>query len=100
MLARAFEFYEYAITKGFLREYGISGASGFSGEFKIMKDGSTYPIQQLHDVTEIAEKVAGKNHHFKHVQTAFNVYDRSSLLEKFQDDGNDGDWTLGEACQA
>jgi hypothetical protein len=51
-------------------------------------------------VTEIAEKVAGKNHHFKHVQTAFNVYDRSSLLEKFQDDGNDGDWTLGEACQA
>lgn len=45
MLARAFEFYEYAITKGFLREYGISGNSGFSGEHKITKEGATYPIQ-------------------------------------------------------
>lgn len=44
MLARSFEFYEYAILKGFLREYGISGNTSFSGEHKVTKDGDDYPI--------------------------------------------------------
>jgi hypothetical protein len=45
MLARAFEFYEYAISKGFLKSYGISGNSSLSGEYELTKTGDIYPIQ-------------------------------------------------------
>jgi hypothetical protein len=82
MLARAFEFYEYAVSKGFLREYGISGTSSFSGEFKKTKSGHDYPIQQLSEVSRIAEKVGGRNHHFKHVHTPFSMFAQAPLLEK------------------
>lgn len=45
MLGRAFEFYEYAISKGFLKEYGVSGITSFQGADKLTKDGKPYAIQ-------------------------------------------------------
>lgn len=47
MIAKAFEFYEYAISKGMLRSYGISGHNSFTGTSNPTKDGRPYPIQQL-----------------------------------------------------
>ena len=71
-LAKAFEFYEYAISKGLLRSYGISGHNSFTGTEKPTLDSTPYKIPQLLHLVEIAEQVAGKNHNFKHVQAPFN----------------------------
>ena len=81
-LAKAFEFYEYAISKGWLKSYGISGHNSFTGTDKPTIDKLPYKIQQLSHLIDIAEQVAGKNHNFKHVQAPFNFINPSVLVDK------------------
>ena len=43
-LSKAFEFYEYAISKGWLRSYGVSGHNSFTGTDKPTIDSLPYKI--------------------------------------------------------
>lgn len=75
MMAKAFEFYEYAISRGVLKEYGVLGYAGFHGsslkylDRKHVKRTPDAPIQNLETLVKIAERVGGRDHHFKHIQT-------------------------------
>ena len=54
-LAKAFEFYEFAVSKGWLKSYGISGHNSFIGTEKRTLDATPYRIQSLSHLVDIAE---------------------------------------------
>ncbi len=61
-----FKRFEKMVEMGMIRYYGVAVWNGFI-------DSSTNEHINLEDLVEIALKVAGENHHFKYIQTPFNI---------------------------
>ncbi|WP_375725123.1 aldo/keto reductase [Arcobacter sp. KX21116] len=61
-----FKRFEKMVKMGFIKYYGVAVWNGFS-------DKSTGEHINLEDLVEIALKVGGENHHFKYIQTPFNI---------------------------
>jgi len=64
-IERVFERFENLADEGLFRFYGVAVWNGF-----ISKDLENISLEKL---TKIAEKVGGKNHRFKYIQTPFNM---------------------------
>ena len=101
-LAHAFQFYEEAVADGRIRSYGISchdslltdKAQGLKvPEPEGRPDPKTgkmvtwwasrveYEIQQICDLEALAEKVGGRDHHFRFVQAPFSPAESALLTE-------------------
>lgn len=75
-LQKAFEHLEVEVVKGRIKYYGISSAAFLKKE--IARD-----FISLKEVMEVVEKVS-KRHHFCLVQTPFNLFETTALIEKNQ----------------
>lgn len=60
-----FKRFEKMVSMGLIKYYGVATWNGFTKE--------TQEHMNLEDLVEIAKKVAGENHHFKYIQTPFNI---------------------------
>ena len=63
----AFELFEEMVKEGKIRAYGIATWNGF------LYEDTHKEYISLGDIVAIAEKVGGKEHHFKYVQSPFNL---------------------------
>jgi aryl-alcohol dehydrogenase-like predicted oxidoreductase len=66
-IEKAFELFETLVDEGKIRRYGIACWNGF-----LYEEGHTEYIN-LGDLVAIAEKVGGKEHHFRYVQSPYNL---------------------------
>ena len=66
-IEKAFTLFETLVKEGKIRAYGIAAWNAFLNE----EEHKEYI--SLMDVVKIAQKVGGKNHHFKYVQSPFNL---------------------------
>jgi len=66
-IEKAFTLFEKLVQEGKIRAYGIAAWNGFLYE----ETHSEYI--SLGDVMKIAQKVGGKKHHFKYIQSPFNL---------------------------
>ena len=78
-LEKAFNFYESMVQEGKIKSYGISSKAAFNldPEIQAIKNGTplmNYEIVEISDIINLAEKVGGKDHHFKFVQTPFSYH--------------------------
>ena len=62
-----FKRFEKMVAQGFIKYYGIAVWNGFINE----KNSGEHI--NLEDLVKIAKKVGGENHHFKYIQTPFNM---------------------------
>ena len=63
----AFILFEELVKEGKIRAYGIAAWNGF------LYEDTHKEYISLMDVVKIAEKVGGKEHHFKYIQSPFNL---------------------------
>jgi aryl-alcohol dehydrogenase-like predicted oxidoreductase len=61
-----FKRFEKMVTMGLIKNYGVAVWNGFISEIS----GENI---NLEDLVNIAKKVGGENHHFKYIQTPFNI---------------------------
>lgn len=61
-----FKRFEKMVTMGLMKNYGVAVWNGFISEIS----GENI---NLEDLVNIARKVGGENHHFKYIQTPFNI---------------------------
>ncbi|DAB30727.1 MAG TPA: aldo/keto reductase [Sulfurimonas sp. UBA12504] len=66
-IKEAFILFETLVAEGKIRAYGIAAWNGF-----LYEEGHTEYIS-LKDIMRIAFKVAGEKHHFKYIQSPFNL---------------------------
>lgn len=66
-IAQAFKLFEALVKEGKIRHYGIAAWNGFLYEV-----GHTEYLS-LKDIVTIAEEVGGPGHHFKYVESPFNL---------------------------
>jgi aryl-alcohol dehydrogenase-like predicted oxidoreductase len=66
-IKKSFELFEKFVTEGKIRNYGIASWNGF-----LYEDTHDEYIS-LKDMVEIAQEVGGKNHHFKYIQSPYNL---------------------------
>jgi len=95
-LPRIFEVYEEAVQANKIRCYGITAVQSLRMHPRIRqsisRDGSTTEdqmIQQLGEVMRAAEKVGGKAHHYRFVQTPYNSAQNEIATQEDQIYNND-----------
>jgi len=66
-IKKAFELFEKLVAEGKIRHYGIASWNGF------LYDESHTEYLSLKDMVAIAEEVGGKGHHFKYIQSPYNI---------------------------
>ena len=66
-IAQAFKLFEQLVEAGKIRAYGIAAWNGF-----LYEEGHTEYLS-LKDMVSIAEEVGGPQHHFKYVESPFNL---------------------------
>lgn len=66
-IEKAFELFEELVAEGKIKQYGIATWNGF------LYEDTHKEYISLGDVVAIAQKVAGREHHFKYVQSPFNL---------------------------
>lgn len=66
-IARAFKLFEQLVAEGKIRAYGIAAWNAF-----LYEEGHTEYLS-LRDMVSIAEEVGGKEHHFKYVESPYNL---------------------------
>ncbi len=66
-IARAFKLFEQLVAEGKIRHYGIAAWNGF-----LYEEGHTEYLS-LKDIVAIAEEVGGPEHHFKYVESPYNL---------------------------
>lgn len=66
-IKKAFELFEKLVQEGKIRNYGIACWNGF------LYDETHTEYISLKDMVEIAQEVGGKDHHFKYVQSPYNI---------------------------
>ncbi len=66
-IKKAFELFEKLVEEGKIRHYGIASWNAF-----LYEEGHTEYIS-LKEMVEIAVEVGGKGHHFKYVQSPYNI---------------------------
>ena len=66
-IEKAFKLFEKMVEEGKIKTYGIATWNGF-----LYEEGHK-EYMSLADIMKIAQKVGGKNHHFKYVQSPFNL---------------------------
>ncbi|MEJ2500908.1 MAG: aldo/keto reductase [Campylobacterales bacterium] len=66
-IARAFKLFEQLVDEGKIRAYGIAAWNGF-----LYEEGHTEYLS-LKDIVTIAEEVGGPGHHFRYVESPFNL---------------------------
>jgi len=66
-IAEAFKLFEQLVKEGKIRAYGIAAWNGF-----LYEDGHTEYLS-LKDIVSIAEEVGGSDHHFKYIESPFNL---------------------------
>ena len=66
-IKKAFELFEKLVEEGKIRHYGIASWNGF------LYDESHTEYLSLKDMVAIAEEAGGKGHHFKYIQSPYNI---------------------------
>lgn len=66
-IKKAFALFEKLVEEGKIRHYGIASWNGF------LYDETHTEYISLKDVVAIAEEVGGKEHHFKYIQSPYNI---------------------------
>lgn len=66
-IKKAFELFEEMVAEGKIRYYGIAAWNGF------LYDEDHTEYISLKDIVDIAREVAGDNHHFKYIQSPYNL---------------------------
>ena len=66
-IARAFKLFEQLVEEGKIRAYGIAAWNGF-----LYEEGHTEYLS-LKDIVSIAEEVGGAGHHFKYIESPYNL---------------------------
>jgi len=66
-IEKAFKLFEKMVEEGKIKAYGIAAWNGF------LYEDTHKEYMSLADIVKIAQKVGGKNHHFKYVQSPFNL---------------------------
>lgn len=66
-IKKAFELFEKLVEEGKIRNYGIASWNGF-----LYEEGHTEYIS-LKEMVEIALEVGGTGHHFKYIQSPYNI---------------------------
>lgn len=66
-IKKAFELFEKLVKEGKIRHYGIACWNGF------LYDETHTEYLSLKDMVEIAVEVGGKEHHFKYIQSPYNI---------------------------
>ena len=66
-IAEAFKLFEQLVEEGKIRAYGVAAWNGF-----LYEEGHTEYLS-LKDIVSIAEEVGGAGHHFKYVESPFNL---------------------------
>jgi len=90
---KAFELFEKLVVEGKIRHYGIASWNGFLNE----EDHTEYI--SLKDMVAIAEEVGGKGHHFKYIQSPYNL-GKAQAYSFSNQKGPDGRYyTLMQAVQ-
>eukprot|EP00347_Sterkiella_histriomuscorum_P019348 403341986 len=78
-ITKAFEFLEEQVQNGKIKNYGIATYSSL--RVKPTENKMHLSIEKLH---QIAEKIAGNEHHFKYVQVPINVMMPEAFVEAWQ----------------
>ena len=66
-IEKAFKLFEKLVEEGKIKSYGLATWNGF------LYEETHKEYMSLGDIVKIAQKVGGKNHHFKYVQSPFNL---------------------------
>jgi aryl-alcohol dehydrogenase-like predicted oxidoreductase len=66
-IEKAFEVFEELVSEGKIKAYGIATWNGF------LYEETHKEYMSLGDIMKIAQKVGGQNHHFKYIQSPFNL---------------------------
>lgn len=66
-IKKAFELFEKLVDEGKIRHYGIASWNGF------LYDEMHTEYLSLQDMVSLAEEVGGKGHHFKYIQSPYNI---------------------------
>jgi len=66
-IEKAFKLFEKLVEEGKIKAYGIATWNGF------LYEDTHKEYMSLGDIVKIAQKVGGKDHHFKYVQSPFNL---------------------------
>lgn len=66
-IEKAFALFEKMVQEGKIKSYGVATWNGF-----LYEEGHK-EYMRLGDIVQIAKKVGGKEHHFKYVQSPFNL---------------------------
>lgn len=66
-IKEAFRLFESLVAEGKIRAYGIASWNGF-----LYEEGHTEYLS-LSEIVKLAEEVGGKSHHFKYIQSPFNL---------------------------
>jgi len=64
---KAFELFEKLVQEGKIRHYGIAAWNGF------LYDNNHTEYMSVKDMVEIAQEVGGEKHHFKYIQSPYNI---------------------------
>jgi aryl-alcohol dehydrogenase-like predicted oxidoreductase len=78
-----FQRFEKLVEEGLFHAYGVAVWNGFNSQ--------TGELISLEKLLQIAQKVGGENHHFKYIQTPFNIAKTSIYTQETQS-------VAGESC--
>jgi len=87
-LAKVFEYFETLVQRNYIKNYGLSTFVCF----RVPKSDKQNHLN-LQNIVQIAEKVAGKNNHFKYIQAPINVAMPELMTEQNQELKNQGKTT-------
>ncbi len=90
---KSFELFEKLVKEKKIRNYGIACWNGF------LYDDSHDEYISLQDVVEIAHEVGGKNHHFKYIQSPYNLGKPEAYNFSNQKGPDEKYYTLMQAVQ-
>ncbi len=89
-IEKIFKRFEQLVEKGLFSNYGVAVWNGFAS-------GLSEERISLEKIVEIARKVGGENHHFKYIQTPFNMGKTDAYTQLTQKVDNE-DCTLLQAA--
>ncbi|DAB31823.1 MAG TPA: aldo/keto reductase [Sulfurospirillum sp. UBA11407] len=75
-IEKVFQRFEKLVEEGLFHAYGVAVWNGFNSQ--------TGELISLEKLLKIAQKVGGENHHFKYIQTPFNIAKTSIYTQETQ----------------
>lgn len=75
-IEKVFQRFEKLVEEGLFHTYGVAVWNGFNSQ--------TGELISLEKLLQIAQKVGGENHHFKYIQTPFNIAKTSIYTQETQ----------------